>query len=171
MESKQNKTTFHVDDVGPGHNHMTKVDPMKLRFIKKTVKAISSNDPIYDLGDHPVLRGYEMAYKNHLPIIISPDIIWTLILQGFALHVQSNSEKLRTSFVDFDGKKKLEIQREDLNFFTITVDQIQSLFPLIVNFGAKCYVFVVMEVFMIHLILMAGSLSFTHIMKRAIKWI
>ena len=133
MEPKQNKITFHVDDVEPGVNPMSKVNPNELSFIKKNVKAISHNAPIYDLGNHPVLKGYEMAFKNHLPIIISPDIIWTLILQGFAIHVNVNAERLRDTFVDFADKKELEIEREDLDFYNISNEQIQLLFPLIVN--------------------------------------
>jgi len=40
---------------------------------------------------------------------IKPDDIWLLIIQGFINHVNENSEDLRSLFVNFNGKKNLEI--------------------------------------------------------------
>ena len=48
----------------------------------------------------------KLAYENHFPLILSPDIIWTVILQGFARHVESNAQELRDYFVDFKEEKK-----------------------------------------------------------------
>jgi len=53
------------------------------------------------------------AFYKHYPIELSPDVIWITIMQGFALHVHQNAEKLRDKFVDFDGKKQLAISRPD----------------------------------------------------------
>jgi len=39
-------------------------------------------------------------------------MIWLLIVQGFANHVNVHSEAMRSHFVDFQGKKKLEIRRD-----------------------------------------------------------
>ena len=30
------------------------------------------------------MQGFYSAYENHLPIRLTPDIIWLLIVQGFA---------------------------------------------------------------------------------------
>ena len=57
----------------------------------------------------PLLTGFYNAHINHLPIRIRPDDIWLLIVQAFSNHVNSDSEKLRKYFVNFEGKKKLEI--------------------------------------------------------------
>ena len=57
----------------------------------------------------PFLEGLYYAHINHLPIRIKPDDIWLLIVQAFCSHVNENSEKLRKYFVDFEGKKTLEI--------------------------------------------------------------
>ena len=56
-----------------------------------------------------ILQGFYSAYENHLPICLTPDIIWLLIVQGFSQHVNYNAEKLREKFVNFEGKKELEI--------------------------------------------------------------
>jgi len=49
--------------------------------------------------DHPVLTGYYLAFLDHYPVVLSPDILWMLILQGFSHHVKLNYEKLRNKFV------------------------------------------------------------------------
>ena len=61
----------------------------------------------------PVLNGFLDAYLNHYPIRIKPDDIWLLIVQAFSHHVNANSEELRNYFVDFDGKKTIEISYVD----------------------------------------------------------
>ena len=55
------------------------------------------------------MQGFYSAYENHYPIRLTPDIIWLLIVQGFAQHVNFNAERLREKFVNFKGKKELEI--------------------------------------------------------------
>jgi hypothetical protein len=57
----------------------------------------------------PLLNGFYLAHINHYPIRIKPDDIFLLIVQAFSNHVNANSEQLRKYFVDFDGKKELEV--------------------------------------------------------------
>ena len=57
----------------------------------------------------PLLNGFYTSHCNHYPIRIKPDDIWLLIVQAFSNHVNANAEKLRKYFVDFEGKKKLEV--------------------------------------------------------------
>lgn len=53
------------------------------------------------------------AFNHHLPLTLRPEHFWILILQTVSLHVNSNSEKLRSKFVTHKGKKKIEISRDD----------------------------------------------------------
>ena len=53
------------------------------------------------------------AFYNHYPLKLSPDVIWLTIAQGFANHVDQNAERLRSKFVDFQGKKTLELRCVD----------------------------------------------------------
>jgi hypothetical protein len=62
---------------------------------------------VYTEGVSNILQGFYSAYENHLPIRLTPDIIWLLIVQGFAHHVNFNAEYLRNRFVNFEKKKKL----------------------------------------------------------------
>lgn len=61
-------------------------------------------------GEHSFLKGILTAYQEHRPIVISPDIIWLLISQGFARHITNNAEEFRKDFVNFEGKKELVVE-------------------------------------------------------------
>ena len=60
---------------------------------------------VYTKDISNILQGFYSAYENHLPIRLTPDIIWLLIVQGFAQHINFNSEYLRERFVNFEKKK------------------------------------------------------------------
>ena len=55
-----------------------------------------------------------------MPVSVNPDILWMLIVQGFSRHIDQNAEKLRNKFVDFDGKKGLTVDGDELTIEEIT---------------------------------------------------
>lgn len=55
-----------------------------------------------------------IAFYEHFPLRISPDVLWITILQGLAIHVNENSEALRSTFVNHEGKKTISIFRPDI---------------------------------------------------------
>jgi hypothetical protein len=67
-------------------------------------------DSLVSYGYHSFLNGMYQAYSDHRPFELSPDMIWLLISQGFAHHVNNNAEKLRHYFVDFEGKTTLVVR-------------------------------------------------------------
>ena len=91
---------------------------------RKKIYLCSSklNEPKYisNLEGHPILKGYYQSYVNHMPVSINPDILWMLIVQGFSRHIDQNAEKLRNKFVDFDGKKELTVDGDELTIEEIT---------------------------------------------------
>jgi len=58
------------------------------------------------------------SYRNHHNLIIRPDDVWTAIMIQFSLYVNANAEQLRHEFVNFEGKKNLEVE------FTAPVDEV-----------------------------------------------
>ncbi len=58
-------------------------------------------------SSHPFFCSVYQAYADHRPFVLSPDMVWMLIEQGFARHVAHNHEALRSKFVEFDGKMSL----------------------------------------------------------------
>jgi hypothetical protein len=79
-------------------------------------------DSLVSFGYHSFFNGMYQAYADHRPFVLSPDMIWLLISQGFARHVNANPEKLRKYFVDFSGKSSLVVNsqrdlfKDDINW-------------------------------------------------------
>ena len=62
---------------------------------------------------HPFIAAVNAAFCDHRPLILSPDMLWLLIAQGFARHVNNNSEELRRRFVKHDKKDSIVVRRDD----------------------------------------------------------
>ena len=75
----------------------------------KKLKFVNKDDEI----PHPFVRASFQAYSNHYPLKIRPDDIWLMILQAAGIHINMYSEELRSQFVNFDGKKILEVNRPE----------------------------------------------------------
>lgn len=72
------------------------------------ILAVSDGEmQLVDYGDQSFFSCMYQAFAEHRPFVFSPDIIWLLISQGFAQHVNANAEALRHHFVGFDGKMDL----------------------------------------------------------------
>lgn len=57
---------------------------------------------------HPLIVAAHRAFAEHHRLVLSPDVIWVTITQGFARHINLNAEKYRSLFVSHEGKKRLE---------------------------------------------------------------
>lgn len=68
---------------------------------------------------NPFIGALHYAYAQHRPISIAPDMIWLLICQGFAKHVDYHAEELRSKFVSFSGKKELTVYQESTDKFFV----------------------------------------------------
>ncbi|KAB8145807.1 DUF4419 domain-containing protein [Chloroflexia bacterium SDU3-3] len=62
---------------------------------------------------HALVSAARCAFYDHRPLVLSPDIIWFCIAQGFANHMAIHAEELRERFVDFSEKKTLVVERSD----------------------------------------------------------
>ena len=47
-----------------------------------------------DAGYHSLLLTVQIAHSYHIPLQLSPDDIWALIMQGMSQHIKQNSEEL-----------------------------------------------------------------------------
>ena len=52
------------------------------------------------------------AYAEHRPLVLSPDMIWVLISQGFARYVNAHPDQLRDQLVNHSGKMDLVVQSD-----------------------------------------------------------
>ena len=66
------------------------------------------------LGEDTAFQSFVPGFDphGHRPIVLSPDMIWLLIAQGFAIHVNEHAEEMRNHFVSHEGKKKLVVRRD-----------------------------------------------------------
>jgi hypothetical protein len=95
-------------------------------------------DSLVNFGAHPFFNGMYQAYADHRPFMISPDMIWLLISQGFARHVNANAEELRNMFVDFKGKVSLVV-RDDRIVLKNPNSPWEKVFPVFASqIGEKC---------------------------------
>lgn len=62
---------------------------------------------------HPFVEAIHTAYDRHYPIVLSPDSVWMCIAQGFANHVNMNSNLLKEKFVNHEIKKLIVLRRDD----------------------------------------------------------
>lgn len=53
---------------------------------------------------NPLFSAVHLAYTGHRSLVLSPDMIWIAVVQGFAQHINNNSEKYRHRFVSQEGK-------------------------------------------------------------------
>lgn len=112
-------TTFVVSpDVQP-KRPLEKVDYIgKLRTaLRRPIEAtwLPRNMLVACDDDHALLSAIRLAFYDHLPLRLSPDVIWITLARGFALHVNEHAEELRHRFVRHSGQERLTVTR--LDFF------------------------------------------------------
>ncbi len=110
-------TTFAVSsDVRLGER-LKKVDHLgELRTaLRRPIEAAwrPQNHVVACVEDHALLSAFRLAFYTHLPLRLSPDVIWITLARGFALHVNEHAEQLRHRFVRHYGKERLVVERPD----------------------------------------------------------
>ncbi len=63
------------------------------------------------VSNNAFLSTIHTCWSQHYSLVLTPDMIWLCIAQGLAQHVNKNSEKLRSKFVEHEGKKELVVKR------------------------------------------------------------
>ncbi|WP_338769061.1 DUF4419 domain-containing protein [Bernardetia sp. ABR2-2B] len=108
--------TFEVEQLKRAKKPLKEIsfEQISKQFSEETIIGSADGKEFVSFGTHSFLKGMQVAYAEHRPFILSPDMIWLLICQGFSKHVEVNAEKLRHLFVDFEGKKELVIENDNL---------------------------------------------------------
>ena len=112
MQNDKNSLRIDLLDEGQEIKQFTEMAENQYLLNDENVLGASPNfykTKVYIKGISNILQGFYSAYENHLPIRLTPDIIWLLIVQGFAQHVNFKAEDLRDKFVNFENKKTLEV--------------------------------------------------------------
>lgn len=106
--------TFEVNKVRRQEQHLRTMDATAIweRRAKPRPEACSPGQYV-DCLLNPLVGAIGIAYNQHRPLALSPDAIWVTLMQGFGMHVNANAEELRHCFVQHEGKKYIEIRRDN----------------------------------------------------------
>lgn len=122
-QTKSQGVSFSVHDVEPVLTPLaTKKTRELLMALLKNFDPHDATETLYLSGNnsesledtstyHAFFSTIHLAFSQHRPLVLSPDMIWITILQGFAQHVKNNSEELRHLLVNHSGKKNLVIEK------------------------------------------------------------
>jgi hypothetical protein len=130
----QNSTTYDIESLKPPTKHLyQRPSNETFKFLKGSIEKSSQlPDSLVTFGEHPFLTGILTAYKEHRPFVISPDIIWLLISQGFARHIANNAEEFRHEIVNFENKKILTVVSNDIELGNPKSNW-EGVFPQFIN--------------------------------------
>lgn len=109
--SSQDLTTFEIETLSKPEKSLYQEPSNKVfQYLKADIEKSSKlPDSLVTYGEHPFLTGILTAYIEHRPFVISPDIVWLLISQGFARHISNNAKEFRNQIVNFENKKTLNV--------------------------------------------------------------
>lgn len=129
IEKNEGSVTFVVDRYLPAPErhleHLVKGQEAAEYILRKRsisgvvpdVLAISCPEAeLYVPGQDVFFQTLVMAFAGHHPVVISPDMIWILICQGFSNHIIQNPEIFRERMVNHQGKKQLEVNTSGSEF-------------------------------------------------------
>jgi hypothetical protein len=109
--------TFAVDDVSVRAEALPteKVKRSVERLLGTPVEACDSYtaDVVRQPGFHTLLAAADLAYRRHLPLVLTPDAIWLTVAQGFARHLNNHAATLRKRFVAHEGPAVIAVRRDD----------------------------------------------------------
>jgi hypothetical protein len=111
---------FQVDDVEPLDIDLAcHLAADQLAITMPAPVVYCSLDPIAELIQtghyHPLVSAVHLAFSQHRPLVLTPDVIWLTIAQGFAHHVRNNAESLRHRLVRHEGKREVSVTSDELS--------------------------------------------------------
>lgn len=115
LEQTQRKIRFCVDDVRQIREPLpTQSAKLQLeQYLKTQLLTFSHSDGFQSIQHqdiHPLAQAVHAAFSEHRPLQLTPDIIWLTLAQGFAQHVNNQSETLQSRFVKHQGKVSLTVE-------------------------------------------------------------
>jgi len=130
----QNLTTYKIESLTPPTKFLyQRPSSDSFKFLKANIEKSSQlPDSLVTFGEHPFLTGILTAYKEHRPFVLSPDIVWLLISQGFARHITNNAEEFRHEIVNFEKKKTLTVISNEITVGNPNSNW-ESVFPQFTN--------------------------------------
>ena len=91
-------------------------DMMTAYEFRKSNEGLYKKTISYDVGkeNHPFIAALYFAFAKHHSIRITPDMIWLIICQSAATHINLHSSEYRNHFTKQLSKKRLTVRQDDL---------------------------------------------------------
>ena len=117
--SQENAKIFSVADVVVATDTLSEVtfrDALEARIGAKieSFDQSASNKMVVPTYAHSFMAALHHCFADHRPMVISPDMIWLMICQGLAQHIELHADSLRSKFVNFEGKKEIMARNDYL---------------------------------------------------------
>lgn len=111
--------TFRVHDVVPATEPLPLVRAHEglTRLVGFPLEACSDwhGQVVADVSVNPLVQAVHLAFSQHRPLVLGPDVLWTTVLQGIAAHAARDPDASRHSLgVAHPGKARITIERDDL---------------------------------------------------------
>lgn len=75
----------------------------------RVVKTSFEGERLCYIADDNFYKCMVQAYADHHPLVLSPDIVWLIISQGFSRYVNAHAEEMRDLLVFHEGKMELVV--------------------------------------------------------------
>ncbi|MEL7529844.1 MAG: DUF4419 domain-containing protein [Bacteroidota bacterium] len=117
IQSKGTKgISFQIESLPPPSELMEEVHGHELsqQFVASVSASAFAQETLVDFGSHAFLRSLHQAYADHRPFVISADMIWLLVLQGFSRHINYNNSLFAKKWGLSTEKETLSIRDDSL---------------------------------------------------------
>lgn len=121
LANAQKGITFEVDkDLPAPKTKLQKYDDKEIakkivnisaipKELHRVVKTSFEGERLSYIADDNFYKCMVQAYADHHPLVLSPDIVWLIISQGFSRYVNAHAEEMRNLLVFHEGKMELVV--------------------------------------------------------------
>ena len=85
------------------------------------LKTSFEGQSLAHIGKDNFYKCIVQAYADHRPLVLSPDMVWLIISQGFSRYVNAHAEEMRDLLVFHEGKMEL-VTLSNNNIFSPSAD-------------------------------------------------
>jgi hypothetical protein len=114
--NRRTQFQFSVADVAPAKTRLgteTLAEALDRVICTRLVVCPAARTDVVQRADfHPLIAAAALAFKQHYPLVLSPDVLWITILQGVAQHINNHSNELRSRLVRHQTKIELVVDTE-----------------------------------------------------------
>ncbi len=121
VHRSETEICFRVDDVVPSPIRLP-LTHARQQFEKRLARPLQAftheqaSDIVLEKHgiEHGLVHAVYLAFSEHRPLVLTPDVIWIALAQGFAQHLNLHAEALRSRMVSHKGKVTMEASAFEL---------------------------------------------------------